>query len=189
MGRAAEVTEAREVRVGGSKREGQRGQRCVVQRLQSGDGREFSASGSPVLGPFCAPGGDGRQRHGLLWTGSSRAVAEADAEAVVAPFVGVRMTEGSMSSHHLPRGVPSRWRAVRRTLARANAAHQLAKLFKLCAGGLDFVQGGMQRVEQGWRCRRRRQHIGAGTRRGRNRSSVCVCGVPVVTLDHLSGSR
>ena len=29
----------------------------------------------------------------------------------------------------------------------------------------------------------------AGTRRGLNHSSVCVCGVPVVTLDHLSGSR
>ena len=47
MGRAAEVTEAREVRVGESKREGQRGQRCVVRRPQSGDGRELSGSGSP----------------------------------------------------------------------------------------------------------------------------------------------
>ena len=38
----------------------------------------------------------------------------------------------------------------------------------------------MQRVEQGWRCRRIRcHHCGAGTRRGRNHSSVCVCGVPV----------
>ena len=59
--------------VGGSKWEGQRGQRCVARRLQSGDGRELSASGSPspVLGAIPSarpPGGDGgSQRHGLLW--------------------------------------------------------------------------------------------------------------------------
>ena len=49
---------------------------------------------------------------------------------------------GSVSSHHLPRGVPSRWRAVRRTLARANAAHQLAKLFKAACAGRPGLRAG-----------------------------------------------
>ena len=83
---------------------------------------------------------------------------------------------GPVSSHHLPRGVPSRWQAVRRTLARANAAHQLAKLFKAAVpGGLDFVQGGMQRVEQGRRCRRGRcHHCGAGNTEGAQPFIRCV---------------
>jgi len=80
--------------------------------------------------PFCAPGGDGRNSTGYCGTGSSRAVLRK------------RQWWPSMSSHHLPRGVPSRWRAVRRTLARANAAKISWLNFKAAVpGGLDFVQG------------------------------------------------
>ena len=141
--------------------------------------------------PFCAPAWRKRgvaTARVIVGTGSSRAVAEAD--AVVAPLGGVRMTEapcpattfreacrrgGGQFGEHWPEQMPRiSWLNFLRQLCRAAWTSCRAEC---SASSRDGGAVGGDNISA------------AGTRRGRNHSSVCVCGVPVVTLDHLSGSR
>ena len=94
---------------------------------------------------------------------------------MVAPLGGVRMTEalcpattfreacrrgGGQFGEHWPEQMP------RISWLNFKAA---------VPGGLDFVQGGMQRVEQGRRCRRGRcHHCGAGNTEGAQPFIRCV---------------
>ena len=160
---------------GGSRRGGNRGQRGSCGGVETG-----RSAGSEVCGAasaiwrwtriFCERlSGAGpllRARRRRAATARVTCIVDrqqqgsAEAEAVVAPFVGVRMTEapcpattfreacrrgGGQFGEHWPEQMP------RISWLNFKAA---------VPGGLDFVQGGMQRVEQGWRCRRRRQHLG-----------------------------
>ena len=153
-------------------------QRCVVRHLQSGDGRELSTSGSsPVLDAIpCAPEWGGEVTAPGCGTGSSRGRGSGGGGPVRWG------TDGSdMSSRHPCRrgGVPVRGALWDRSKRRRPLGLSVARLIHLghtkpCRAAW-FVQGGTQRIERGWRCRRRRGHPGAGIWSGRNHSSHALC--------------
>ena len=155
------LAEAREVRVGG--RNGKvsgvievRGApsaiwgwtRTFYERELSGAGRDpLPEWGGEVTAPAMVVG---------------QAAAGAEAVAAVAPFVGVRMAVTC----------PAATRAVE--VACQSSTFRNLGHTKPCRAAW-FVQGGTQRIERGWRCRRRRGHPGAGIWSGRNHSSHALC--------------
>ena len=157
------LAEAREVRVGG--RNGKVSGVIEVRGAPSAIWgwsrtfyeRELSGAGRDPLRARV-----GRRGNGTAWLWDRHAAAGAEAVAAVAPFVGVRMAVTC----------PAATRAVE--VACQSSTFRNLGHTKPCRAAW-FVQGGTQRIERGWRCRRRRGHPGAGIWSGRNHSSHALC--------------
>ena len=138
VGRAAEVlAEARQWRGswwGGrnGKVSGVRGVWCGVCNLEMD--ANFPRAGAPLRcwarSLLRARLEETRGRNGTGYCGDRQQQGSSRGRGSGGPAWWGTDDRGSVSSHHLPRGVPSRWWAVRRTLARAMPRIQLAKLFK-----------------------------------------------------------
>ena len=174
------LVEAREVRVGG--RNGKVSGVIEVRGAPSAIWgwtrtfyeRELSGAGRDPLRARV-----GRRGNGTAWLWDRHA-AGAEAVAAVAPFVGVRM---AVTCPAATRAVEVACQFAELCGTGANAAGRwdfsVARLIHLghtkpCRAAW-FVQGGTQRIERGWRCRRRRGHPGAGIWSGRHHSSHALC--------------